>query len=144
VNDESAALKSRTSRFCARRRSAGPDVRHDLPRAVYLALLDDYVTAFGFDFSAADDVGERLLQVAAVVSQIATRLQVLAVQREVAGEAGQDRLEERAPRRGADDAVAVGLQERGGRSIKLQNWLELFRAQALHPCLTQFRQGFQG
>jgi len=83
VNDQSAAPKSLTSRLCAWRR-ARPHMLHDLPRAVCLALIDDYVAALGFNFGAGGDVGERLLEVAAVVRQIARRFQVLTVQRQVA------------------------------------------------------------
>src|ERR1700693_1705041 len=125
------------------RRSAGPDVLDDLPRAVYLASVDYYVAAFGIDFGAGGDVGEGFLEVAAIVGQVAGSLEILAVQREVAVEAGHDRLAERTQRGRAGDALAVGLQESGVRSIKLQNRIELFRAQILHPSFTQFGERFQ-
>ena len=43
--------------LCARWRGAGPDVLNDLPTAVWLAFEDDYVAAFGGDFSAGGDGG---------------------------------------------------------------------------------------
>ena len=43
--------------LCARWRGTGPDVLNDLPTSVWLALEDDYVAAFGGDFSAGGDGG---------------------------------------------------------------------------------------
>jgi hypothetical protein len=41
--------------LCARWRVTGPDVLYDSPTAIRLAFKDDYVAAFGGDFSAGGD-----------------------------------------------------------------------------------------
>jgi hypothetical protein len=54
---KAAAAKSLMGRLCAGRRGTGPDVLNDSPTAVRLAFEDDYVAAFGGDFSAGGDGG---------------------------------------------------------------------------------------
>src|SRR5579863_7565358 len=141
--DSRKSTKKLTHGLCAGRRSAGPYVLDDLPCAVWLALINDYVAAFGIYFDAGGDVGQRLLKVAAVARQIAGSLEILAMQRQVAVESGHDRLEQRTRRRRAGDAFAVELQERRVCSIKLQDRFELFRAQVLHPGFTKLGECFQ-
>ena len=77
-------------------RGAGPGVLDDLPGAVLLASVDDEVAAFGGDFCVRGEVGESFFEGAAVVGEIAGGFEVLAVEREVAGEGGHDVLEESA------------------------------------------------
>ena len=52
---KAAATKSLMGGLCARWRGTGPDVLNDLPTAVWLAFEDDYVAAFGGDFSAGGE-----------------------------------------------------------------------------------------
>jgi hypothetical protein len=94
--------------LCARWRRAGPNVLNDLPTAVWLALKDDYVAAFGGDLSSGGDGGQGFLEVAAVVGQIAGCFEVLAVEGQVAVEGGHYVLEEGAEGGGAGNAVAAG------------------------------------
>ena len=57
--------------LCARWRGTREGLLNDLPTAVWLASEDDYVAAFGGDFSSGGDCGQGFLEVAAVVGQIA-------------------------------------------------------------------------
>ena len=50
-----AATKLGMRGLCASWRGAGPDLLNNLPTAVWLAFKDEYVTAFGRDFSAGGD-----------------------------------------------------------------------------------------
>ena len=54
---KAAATKSWTGGSRAGWRGTGPDVLNDLPTAFWLAFEDDYVAAFGGDFSAGGDGG---------------------------------------------------------------------------------------
>jgi len=72
---KAATTKSLMDGLCPRWRGTGPDVLNDLPTAVWLALENDYVAAFGGDLGAG---GEGFLEVAAVVRQIAGCFDVLA------------------------------------------------------------------
>src|ERR1700731_3595193 len=119
--------------LCAWWRGASPDVLNDLPTAVRLAFEDDYVAAFGGDFSAGGDGGESFLEFAAVVGEIARCFEIQAVECEVAVKCGHDGLEEGAKGRRARDAFAGGLEERGVRGVELQNGFELFGAKVLDP-----------
>jgi hypothetical protein len=125
-------------------RGAGPGVLDDLPGAVGLALVDDEVAAFGGDFGSGGDVGESLLEVAAVVGQNAGRFEVLAVESEVAVEGGHDVLKESAEGGRAGDAVAVGLQEDGVGSVELEHGLELLGAKVLNPGFAEFGESDDG
>jgi len=83
-----AETKSATDRSRARRRGAGPDVLNDLPTAVWLALEDDDVAAFGGESSAGGDSGQGFLKVATVIGEIAGGFEVQAVEGEVAVKGG--------------------------------------------------------
>ena len=54
---KAAATESLMSRLRARWRGTGPDLLNDLPPAVWLALEDNNVAAFGGDFSTGGDDG---------------------------------------------------------------------------------------
>jgi hypothetical protein len=56
-HSKAAATKSLMAGLCAGWRRTGPDVLNDLPTAVWLTFEDDYVAAFGGDFSARGDGG---------------------------------------------------------------------------------------
>jgi len=54
---KAAGTKPLMGGLCSRWRGTSPDVLNDLPTAVWLAFEDDYVAAFGGDFSAGGDGG---------------------------------------------------------------------------------------
>src|SRR5260370_11662098 len=128
--------------LCAGWRGTGPDVLSDLPTAVWLAFEDDYVAAFGGDFSSGSDGRQRFLEVAAVVGEIAGCFEVLAVEGEVAVEGGHYGLEEGAEGGGAGDAFTGGLEEDGVWSIELHDGFELVGSKVLDPSFTHVGHGY--
>ena len=129
--------------LCCRRRGPGPDVLNDQPVPVELTPEDDDVAAFGCDLSAGRNRRQGLLEVPAIVSEIAGSFEVLAVECEVAVEAGHYILEERAKRRGARDAFACRLQKNRVGSIELQDRFELLGAKILDPGFAKSGEGYK-
>src|SRR5713101_8160744 len=132
----------RRSGLCAGWRGTGPDVLNDLPTAVWLAFEDNYVAAFGGDFSSGSDRRQRFLEVAAVVGEIAGCFEVLAVEGEVTVEGSHYGLEEGAEGGGARDAFAGGLEEDGVWGIELQDGFELFGAKVVDPGFADLGEGY--
>src|ERR1700722_10412557 len=98
---------------CARWWRAHPGVLNDLPTAVVLAFEDDYVAAFGGNFSSRGDRSESFLEVPAVVSQVAGGFKVLTVKSQVTVEGGHILLEQGAESGRAGDAVSIWCKEDG-------------------------------
>jgi hypothetical protein len=127
-----------------RRRAPHPGMLDDQPIAVWLVSIDDYVAAFGADFGSSGDGGQSLLEVAAVIGEVAGGFKVPAVEDEVAIETGHDVLEEGAEDCGASDALSRGLEEDGIGRIELQDGFELLGAEVLNPGLADFGEGHDG